>query len=91
MSKDERVITIDPDLYMKRMLHYREKHSAWYIFQSLYWGIFLFLAGFTLVLKDVLNYSLALTLGIILIILSLMVILYGFVTALHMKLMKRYA
>ncbi len=78
------------DARMRRMLHYRERHAGWHIFNSLYWGIYLFFVGTILVLQGPLHYTTAITAGVSLIILSLMVIIYGFVRALHGKFMKRY-
>jgi hypothetical protein len=78
------------DARMKRMLHYRERHAGWHIFNSIYWGIYIFFVGTILVLQQALHYTTTVTLGVSLIVLSLMVIIYGFVRALHGKFMKRY-
>ncbi|MGC8479349.1 MAG: hypothetical protein ACP5M9_01630 [Candidatus Micrarchaeia archaeon] len=76
--------------HMKRMLHYKERHSGWHIFQSVYWGIFLFVFGIILILQPTLGYTVEFAAGLVLIILSLMVVIYGFVIALHLKLLKKY-
>jgi len=78
------------EMRMKRMLHYRERHAGWHIFNSLYWGIYIFIVGAILVFQTQMHYTLTLSAGISLIILSIMVIVYGFVRALHGKLMKKY-
>ena len=83
-------VVLDPEPYMERMLHYREKHSAWYIFQSIYVGIYFFIVGSLFVLQGQTKYDTRQTFGISLVILSFMVIVYGFVMSLHAKLMKRY-
>jgi len=75
---------------MSRMLHYRERHAGWHIFNSVYWGIYLFFLGSILVLQQALHYTLTITAGVALIVLSLMFIIYGFVRALHGKFMKKY-
>ncbi len=75
---------------MKRMLHYHEKHGGWHIFNSVYWGIYLFFVGAILVLQGALHYTLTITAGVSFIVLSLMVIIYGFVRALHGKFIKKY-
>ena len=78
------------EVHMKRMLHYRERHSGWHIFNALYWGIYLFVVGAILVFQTTLNYTLTLTAGVSLILLAVMVVVYGFVKSLHLKLMKKY-
>ncbi len=83
-------VVLDPEPYMERMLHYKEKHSGWYIFQSIYVGIYLFIVGLLFILQDKLGFNTNYTLGTSFVVLSLMVIVYGFVMSLHTKLMKRY-
>lgn len=84
------VMAMDPDPYMKRMLHYRERHSGWYIFRAIYIGVYLLLVGFILMFREALNFSITFSAGVSLVILALMVMLYGFVASLHLKLMKKY-
>ncbi len=81
---------MNPDAHMKRILHYKERHSGWHIFNAIYWGIYLFVFGMILILQPTLGYTLIFGIGLAIIILSLMLIIYGFVTALHVKLMKKY-
>ena len=82
--------SMNPEAYMKRVLHYRERHSGWHIFQSIYWGIYLFVLGMIIILQPTLGYTLQFGMGFAILILSLMIVIYGFVTALHIKLMKKY-
>ena len=84
--ESKNVISVDPDLFYKRMLHYKEKHSGWEIYKAVYWGIYIFVIGiFTLTLYNtqmIIGYSLA--------ILSIFVIVFGFASSLHLKLIKAY-
>ena len=79
--------SVDP---IERMLHYRERHAGWYIFRSIYWGVYLFIVGVLLVLMDSLNYTTSDVVGTAFILLAVMIVVYGFVEALHNKLMKKY-
>ena len=90
-SRKQQVIQVDPDLYMRRMLHYNEKQSGWYIFSSVYWSVYLFIVGITLLLQSAAGYSVEVSVGISFVVLALMLIIYGAVSSLHLKLMKRYA
>lgn len=89
MAKKEAMV-VDPDLWMKRMLHYQEKHSGWIIFGSIYWSIYIFLIGIFLVSYVRLGFTLPIFLGVSLFVLAIMVIIYGFTRSLHLKLMERY-
>lgn len=75
----------------KRHLHYLEKHSGWHIFKGIFWGIYLFILGLLLISLVPTNLSYTDFLGWALILLSFFVVIYGFTTSLHSKLMKRYA
>ena len=90
-SGKERAVLIDPDLYMKRMLHYRERHAGWHIFAAVYWAIFIFVTGLIFMTQAVAGYPAAFSLGTSLLLLSVMVVIFGLVNALHRKLMKKYA
>ncbi len=81
---------MSPEAHMKRILHYKERHSGWHIFNAIYWGIYLFVFGMILILQPTLGYTVIFAIGLSIIILSLMLVIYGFVTALHVKLMKKY-
>ena len=87
MAEKKNVISIDPDMYMKRMLHYQEKNSGWYVFRAIYIAIYLLILSGMLI---TLHYSTQLLLGIALVILALMIVVYGFVASLHTKLMQKY-
>lgn len=80
------VITIDPSLQYERMLHYKEKHSGWIIYRSVYWGIYVFVLGALLLSGAVSTtqgfFGWALLLGAIFLIVN------GFAQSLHLKLMK---
>ncbi len=75
----------------KRHLHYLEKHSGWHIFRGVFWGIYLFIIGLLLatVVPGTLTYPAFF--GWSLIILSFFVVIYGFTTSMHHRLMKKYA
>jgi hypothetical protein len=81
------VMTIDPTLEYERMMSYKEKHSMWFLFETLYWGIYLLSEG-VMLLKGV---SLAMFFGWSFVIGAIFVIVYGISMTLHLKLMKRYA
>lgn len=90
MPQKQRTVVIDPELMMKRMLHYRERHSAWHIFQSVYWAIYFFVVGFLFMVQSAAYYPVGFTLGAALIIFAVMLVIYGFAMALHSKFMKAY-
>lgn len=92
MPKDnskKSVVIVDPDLWMKRTLHYQEKHGAWAIFATIYWSIYLLLLSLLLVYYTSIGFSVSSFLGTILFILAIMIIIFGFVESLHYKLMKK--
>jgi hypothetical protein len=86
----EKAILIDPDLYMRRMLHYREKHAGWSIFKAIYWAIYIFVVGMLFMIQSISYYPVEFTIGSALILLSVMMMIFGLVNALHNKLMKKY-
>ena len=90
-KEKEKAVLIDPDLYMKRMLHYQEKHAAWHIFKAVYWAIYVFTVGLLFMVQSIAYYPTAFTFGTALVLLSVMIVIYGLVNALHNKLMKKYA
>jgi hypothetical protein len=91
MAGRKNIITIDPELSYKRRLHYMEKHSGWHIFRAIYWGIYIFIIGMILATLVPGTIAYPLYFGWLLILFSLFLIVYGFASALHLKLMKRYA
>ncbi len=88
MPKEKTVVTIDPSLQYERLLHYKEKHSGWIIFNSLYWGIFLFFIG-SLLLAGVIS-TIYGFFGWLLVLGAIFVIVHGFATGLHLKLLKHH-
>ncbi len=88
-EKRKNVITIDPEMQYTRMLHYKEKHSGWMIFNSVYWGVFVFVIGMLLLAN--LTVTLSLFLGWAFVIFAIFFIVYGFAGSLHLKLMKTHA
>ncbi len=91
MAEKRNVIVIDPELSYKRHLHYQEKHSGWQIFRGIYWGIYLFIIGILLATLVPATLGYTAFLGWVLILLAFFVIIYGFTSSLHLKLMKKYA
>ncbi len=91
MAEHRSTVVIDPELAYKRRLHYKEKHSGWHIFKGIYWGIYLFVLGILLaaLVPETLSYTHFF--GWALILLAFFVIVYGFASSLHLKLMKKYA
>lgn len=90
MAEKRNVMTLDPELYFQRHLQYREKHSSWHIFTGIFWGVYLFILGVMLIslVPATLNYTGFF--GWALVLLAFFVIVYGFASSLHLKLMKRY-
>lgn len=83
-------VIIDPSLQYQRQLHYMEKHSGLIIFKYMYWGMFLFILGLTwLTIGNVLGIANYLSLEVV--VFAVFFMIYGLVTSLHLKLMKRYA
>ena len=91
MAEKKTVITVDPSMQYSRMLHYREKHSGWEIYKAVYWGIYFFILGLLLLSQGTSLSLLSGFFGWALLIFSLFMIVFGFASALHLKLMKKYA
>ncbi|MCL4379152.1 MAG: hypothetical protein M1160_02895 [Candidatus Marsarchaeota archaeon] len=91
MAERRSTITIDPELAYRRRLHYQEKHSGWHIFRGIYWGIYIFILGAMLAALVPATMSYTRFFGWALILLAFFVIIYGFTSSLHLKLMKKYA
>ena len=89
-AKEKNVVTVDPQLIVERMLHYRERHQGWHIFKSVYWGVYILVVGIFLVYYNQLGFTVNLFFGSSLILFAVMLILFGLTEALHHKLMKRY-
>ncbi|MDE1851930.1 MAG: hypothetical protein KGH69_04565 [Candidatus Micrarchaeota archaeon] len=84
------VVTVDPSLFMERMLHYRERHHGWHIFKRAYWAIYLIVISLFLLYYYSIQFTLNVFLGASLLLFAIMLIIYGLAEALHHKLMKRY-
>ncbi|MCL4365231.1 MAG: hypothetical protein M1569_02235 [Candidatus Marsarchaeota archaeon] len=89
-QKERDVVVVDPQMIMDRMLHYKERHHAWYVFRSLYWSIYLIVVGLLLVYYVQLGLTLNLFFGTAFLIFAVMLILYGLMEALHHKFMRKY-
>lgn len=89
-EKKKEVVVVDPQLWMQRQLHYRERHAGWRIFRSVYWSMYLLIVGFFLLSYNTLGLTPQTFFGVDLILLAMMVIVFGLAQALHHKLMKRY-
>ncbi|MCL5405087.1 MAG: hypothetical protein M1125_04645 [Candidatus Marsarchaeota archaeon] len=88
---EKMIVEIDPNMEYARRLHYNEKHSGWAIFRSIYWSIYIFVFGVLLYTLVPAGMGIAAFFGIAFMVLAIFVIVYGFSTSLHLKLMKRYA
>lgn len=84
------VVVVDPDMIMKRVLHYRERHHGWHIFKRVYWAAYLIVISFFLLYYYSMNFTLNVFLGASMLLFAIMLIIYGLAEALHHKLMKRY-
>ena len=91
MPERKSVVTIDPELQYRRLLHYREKHSGWEIFKGIYWGLYVFILGIILMTLVPAKVSILHFFGWVLALFAIFLIVYGFSISLHYKLMKRYA
>ncbi|MCL4375516.1 hypothetical protein M1394_01830 [Candidatus Marsarchaeota archaeon] len=89
--KEKNVITIDPSLWMDRQLHLNERRAGWSIFRAIYWGIYFIIFGSLLIYYSTLGLTVPLFFGIVIFIFAIMLIIFGFVEAMHNKLMKKYA
>ena len=91
MPDHKTIVTIDPTLQFQKSLHYKEKESGFEVYKAVYWGIYVFVLGVLLLtlVPHVLTFigfvGWALVLG------AMFVMVYGFVLALHLKLMKKHA
>ncbi len=88
---EKMIVTIDPSMEYSRKLHYGEKHSGWAIFRSIYWSIYIFVFGVLLFTLVPAGMSVAAFFGIAAMVFAIFLIVYGFSTSLHLKLMKKYA
>jgi hypothetical protein len=87
-EKKRNVISIDPALQYERMLHYKEKHSGWVIYKSVFWGVYIFILGALLLTKITLVG--AAFFGWAFVLFAIFYIVNGFASSLHLKLMKKH-
>jgi len=85
------IVTLDPSMEYSRRLHYNEKHSGWAIYRAIYWSIYLFVFGVLLYTLVPAGMPVSGFIGLAIMLLAIFVIVYGFTSSLHLKLMKRYA
>ncbi len=90
-SARREIVSIDPDMWFTRKLHYDEKHSVWHIFQSIFWATYIFIAGVMLYNSIPTAQGIMQFFGSAVVVLSIFLILYGFSKSLHLKLMEKYA
>ncbi len=84
------VMKVDTSLDWERRLSYAEKGAVWDIFRYLYWGIYAFVVGCMLVIAGYTSPNPLVFAGWALIMLAVFLVIYGFVTSLHRRLMKRH-
>jgi hypothetical protein len=90
MPKEKNSVSLDPELYYRRMYHYREKSSGWEIFKALYWAIYIFAVGvFFLIAPQ--SLGMTVFIGFALVLLAMFYAIFGLVVSLHFKLMKRHS
>ncbi|MDE1768550.1 MAG: hypothetical protein KGH67_05215 [Candidatus Micrarchaeota archaeon] len=89
-KKNVSTITVDPTLLMNRFLHYRERHSGWYVFRYMYWSIYFIVVSILLLYYGPLNLTLNLFFGTIVLLFAVMLILFGLTESLHHKFLKKF-
>ncbi|ASI13463.1 membrane protein [Candidatus Mancarchaeum acidiphilum] len=90
VEKEKRIIVeIDPAREYSRRLHYLEKHSRWEAFKSVFWGVFIFVAGAILVYTNGIIQT-NVYFGFMMMLFAVFLMIYGLAGALHHKLMKTY-
>ena len=92
MPERKVTVTIDPTLQYERQLRYVATQGGWEIYKAVYWGVYVFVLG--LLLLTAVPRALPTMesfIGWALVLLSMFVIVYGFVVSLHLKLMRKHA
>ena len=84
------VVRVDNSIDWERKLDYAEKRSGWEIFRYLYWGIYVFVVGCMLVIAGYMSPNPVVFAGWGVILLAVFLVVYGFVTSLHHRLMRRH-
>ena len=93
MARKKEDLHIDPDfieMYYKRMLAYKEKHFAWEIFKGVYWAVYIFAVGLLFLFSANTPFNMPTFIGYTLVLLSIFYGIFGLVTALHLKFMRRF-
>jgi len=75
--------------HFDRVLEYNAKQSGWYIFRTIYWGIYLLFLSFLLINAPA-SFSTSEFIGYAILLLAVMIIIYGIVEALHHNLMRKH-
>jgi polyferredoxin len=85
---------IDPTLQYQRRLRFMEKNASWETFKMVYWGFYVFVLGFILLMFNKTpptpTISVYAFFGWALTLFALFYIIYGFSLSLHTKLMRKY-
>jgi hypothetical protein len=84
------LVRIDSSIDWDRKLKYMEKQSGLAVFRSIYWGIYVFMIGFMVLLLNAGLISVTALVGWAVTVLSMFVIIYGFVMSLHFKFAKKH-
>jgi len=85
-------VTIDSSKIMERDLLYAEKHMAWHVFRAVYWSVYIFVIGMILFVDSTAGtFNSFAFYGFALLMLSVFIVIYGIVYALHLRLMRKYA
>jgi hypothetical protein len=84
------VVRIDSSIDWDRKLKYMEKQSGRAVFRSIYWGIYVFMVGFMVLLLNAGLIGVTALVGWAVTVLSIFVIVYGFVISLHLKFAKKH-
>ncbi|HVC58588.1 MAG TPA: hypothetical protein VND15_03895 [Candidatus Acidoferrales bacterium] len=73
------------------MAVYQEKHGAWEVFKTFFWGIYLLVIGvvLTVLVPGVIGFTSFIGLAVVLA--ALFLIIFGFTASLHLKLVKKYS
>jgi hypothetical protein len=87
-ERKRNVITIDSTMQHERMLRYKEKHSGWVIYKSVFWGMYVFILGLLLLTRVALTGPAFF--GWAFVLFAIFFIVNGFASALHLKLMKKH-
>ncbi len=85
-----KVMKIDSSMDWERHLTYREKEAGWTVFRFLFWGIYVFVLGCMLIIAGFTAPNLMIFGGWALVLLAVFLVVYGFVSSLHYRLMRKH-